>query len=146
MGHWLVAAGVIALVTGCARESDPEREFTGGTYAKNLGMALVIDRVEVDSSEAQVFIRVRNPSARKLFFDPSEAKLVVDGEEYPSEGSRDYIGLVVGVGVGGGESSGALVFPDVPTDGSEYSFHLEAESENTTIGDNGRLAWDVALE
>jgi hypothetical protein len=38
------------------------------------------------------------------------------------------------------------VFPGVPTDGAEYSLHLEAESVNTTIGDNGRLTWDVALE
>ncbi len=146
MGRWLLTAGVIALLAGCGGESGPERAFTGGTYEKNLGIALVVDRVEVDSSEAQAFITVRNPSARKLLFDPSAAKLVVDGEEYPSEGSRDYIGLVVDVGVGGGKSSGALVFPGVPTDGTEYSLHLEAESVNTTIGDNGRLTWDVALE
>ena len=105
----------------------------------------MIDRVEVDSSEARASITVRNPSARKLLFDPSAATLVVDGEEYPSEGSTDYTGLVVDVGAGGGESSGTLVFPGVPTDGTEYSLHLEAESENTTIGDEGRLRWDVAL-
>jgi len=146
MGRWLLTAGVIALLAGCAGESGPERAFTGGTYEKDLGIALVIDRVEVDSSEVQAFITVRNPSARKLLFDPSAAKLVVDGEEYPSVGSPDYIGLVVDVGAGGGVSSGALVFPAVPTDGTEYSLHLEAESENTTIGDNGRLIWDVAFE
>jgi hypothetical protein len=145
MGRCLLTAVVIALLAGCAGESGPERAFTGGTYEKRLGIALVIDRVEVDSSEAQAFIRVRNPSARKLLFDPSAAKILVDEEEYPSEGSRDYIGLVVDVGVGGGESSGILVFPGVPTDGNEYSLHLEAESTNPTIGDSGRLTWDVAL-
>jgi hypothetical protein len=50
------------------------------------------------------------------------------------------------VGSGGGESSGALVFPDAPADGTEYLLHLEADSENTTIGDEGRLTWDVTLQ
>jgi len=141
-----LTASVITLLAGCAGEAGPERTFAGGTYEKNLGIALVLDRVEIDSTEAQAFIMVRNPSARKLLFDPSAAKLVVDGDEYPSEASTDYSGLVVDVGSGGGQSSGALVFPDVPTDGTEYRLRLEAESENTTIGDNGSLTWDVALK
>jgi hypothetical protein len=142
----LVTAGASVLLVGCSGESDPQRAFAGGTYAKNLGITLVVDHAEVDSSGAKVHIALRNPSAHKVLLDPTRVKLVVDEVEYSNDGSADYIGVPVGVGSGGGESSGALVFPDAPADGTEYLLHLEADSENTTIGDEGRLTWDVRLQ
>ena len=57
----------------------------------------------------------------------------------------DLATLIPDVGSGGGETSGVLVFPAVDVEATSYELQLEGTSENTIVGDDGNVEWNVVL-
>ena len=137
--------GVLAILAGCEGESESPRTLTGGTYKKDLGLTLVVDQVELGEDAALAYITIRNPAADYFMIEPFESVLTVDGQRYEGFPSSDHPTIEPKVGAGGGESTGVLEFPDAPMDATSYELQVRWSSENTTVGDNGLVVWDVTL-
>jgi hypothetical protein len=141
----LVIFAVAVVAAGCSGDSGPRRTLAGGSYEKDLGLTLVVDRVELGEDETLAYIRIRNPTARKFTFDPTSSALLVDGQAHKSDLSANRPAVLTDVGSGGGESTGVVVFPAVPTDATSYVLQIRGTSDNSTIGEEGLVTWNVAL-
>ena len=137
--------GALAILAGCQGESESPRTLTGGTYKKDLGLTLVVDQVELGEDGAFAYITVRNPAANYFTLEPWESVLTVDGQRYEGFPSSDHPTIEPKVGAGGGESTGVLEFPDAPTDATSYELQVRGSSENTSVGDDGLVVWDITL-
>lgn len=146
MRGWVIAMiGALAILAGCKGESESPRTLSGGTYEQDLGLTLVVERVELGEDGALAYVTIRNPTARKFLIDPSSLMLTADGQQYEGSPSGDHPAIPTDVGSGGGESTGVLEFPAVPADATSYELHIRGSSESTAVGENGLVIWDVTL-
>jgi hypothetical protein len=127
-------------VVGATAAAPPPLAMLGRATGTQAGITITVSKVEFAAGETRVFVHVRNGSNASVSIYDSSAKAVQNGRQYDATFSTaDYPQLSDDL-VAGASTSGVIVFPKMKPGGS-LKLILEANSDNSGVGDYGTLTY-----